>query len=152
MKLRFCILQFSTYFTLVRPSINDIFVEANHSNIPNLTHGGVLTAEEFTSIILTCSASGVPLPVMTWLRNGVLLTNTSLRTIDSTVGNNTGGAEIISTTTLRINELQLTDAAMYTCRAVSGNVSPIPGVTSWTININVTCKYIMLWMTMYCDV
>ena len=99
--------------------------------------------EEFTPVDLTCSASGLPAPVIVWLKGGAVLTNSSSRVIENTIGNTSQRVDgtFKSTTTLRFNSLQLADSSTYTCRAVSGNVSPIPGVTSWTFEINVTGEY-----------
>ena len=98
--------------------------------------------EEFTPgpVDLICSASGLPAPVIVWLKNGAVLTNSSSRVIESTIGNTSEGVDgtFKSTTLLRFNSLQLADSSTYTCRAVSGNVSPIPGETAWTFEINVT--------------
>ena len=129
---------FILYFT-VRPVVASIDVQSNHSNVSNLTHGGVLTLEEFTPVDLTCSANGLPAPVMVWLKNGVVQTSNPFHTIENTIGSTIEGIDgtFVSTTTLRIHSLQLLDASGYTCRAVSGNVSPIPGVTAWTFEINV---------------
>ena len=126
------------YFT-VRPIIAGIDVQSNHSNVSNMTHGGVLTLEEFTPVDLTCSASGLPAPVMVWLKNGVVQTSNPFHTIENTIDNTFERVDgtFASTTTLKIHSLQLSDASGYTCRAVSGNVSPIPGVTAWTFEINV---------------
>ena len=99
--------------------------------------------EEFTPVDLTCNASGLPAPVIIWLKNGAVLTNSSSRVIESTIGNTTEGVDgtFESTTTLRYNSLQLSDSSTYTCRAVSDKESPIPGEPSWTFEINVTGEY-----------
>ena len=124
----------------MRPIIAGIAVESNYSNVSHLIHGGVLTLEEFTPVDLTCSASGLPAPVMVWLKNGIVQTSNPFHKIENTINNTIEGVDgtFESTTTLRIHSLQLSDASGYTCRAVSGNVSPIPGVTAWTFEINVT--------------
>ena len=106
---------------------------------PALFHEGMLTLPEFTpQLELTCAAYGTPPPEVTWLRNGVILQNLlGRRVITVEDGGPFGELGSIAHSTLSLSEVQLSDAGEYTCRATSGNVSPIPGTTAWTFTFSV---------------
>ena len=99
-----------------------------------MSNGGLLSLEEFTpQLELMCEADGSPPPEIIWLRDGIALQNlTDRREITTSERGN------ITLSTLTLKEVQLSDAGEYTCRASTGNVSPIPGMTAWAFMVNVT--------------
>ena len=112
----------------VRPNITGVNA-AFGSVVTPLSHNGQLTRTEFANLSLTCTASGEPPPEIVWLLDGTVLSTDSRRSVVST----------LSYSNLTISELQLSDAGTYTCRATSGNVSPIPGQTTVNVQLNVSC-------------
>ena len=122
-----------SYFA-VRPNITRITSSNDSSGVQDVSNGGLLSLEEFTpQLELMCEADGSPPPEIIWLRDGIALQNlTDRREITtSELGN-------ITLSTLTLKEVQLSDAGEYTCRASTGNVSPIPGMTAWAFMVNVT--------------
>ena len=124
----------------MRPNITNITRSVSGSEGPPLFHGGVLQLDEFTpQLELTCEAYGSPPPMVSWLKDGIVLQNlTSRRFITVEEGGSLGEQGNITRSTLILSEVQLFDAGEYTCRAISGNVSPIPGTTAWTFQFNIT--------------
>ena len=124
----------------MRPNITNITRSVNGSEGPPLFHRGVLQLDEFTpQLELTCEAYGSPPPMVSWLKDGIVLQNlTSRRFITVEEGGSLGEQGNITRSTLILSEVQLFDAGEYTCRAISGNVSPIPGTTAWTFQFNIT--------------
>ena len=124
----------------VRPNITGIRSTLNGAVGPELNHEGMLSLPEFTpQLELTCEAYGIPSPEVVWLRNGVALQNLpGRRVITVEDGGPFGELGSLTRSTLILSEVQLSDAGEYTCRATSGNVSPIPGTTAWTFIFNVT--------------
>ena len=118
----------------------------NGSEESALFHKGKLTLEEFTlQLELICEAYGDPPPDVVWLNNGIALQNISdRRTIIVEDEGSLGELGTITRSTLSLSEVQLSDAGEYTCRAISGNVSPIPGTTAWTFTFAVTGQYFNL--------
>ena len=116
----------------------------NGSEEQALYHEGTLTLEEFTpQLVLTCETYGVPPPDVAWLNNGIALQNIpGRRTITVEDGGSLGELGNITQSTLSLSEVQLSDAGEYTCRAISGNVSPIPGTTAWTFMFKVNGEYL----------
>ena len=106
----------------------------------------MLTLVEFTpQLELTCEAYGDPPPDVVWLNNGIALQNIPVRrTITVEDGGSLGELGTITRSTLSLSEVQLSDAGEYTCRAISGNVSPIPGTTAWTFKFGVNGEYLTL--------
>ena len=124
----------------VRPNITGIRNSVNGSVGTELFHEGMLLLPEFTpQLELTCEAYGIPSPEVTWLRDDIALHNLpGRRVITVEDGGPFGELGNLTRSTLTLSEVQLSDAGEYTCRATSGNVSPIPGTTAWTFTFNVT--------------
>ena len=133
----------------MRPNITGITRSVNGSEEQALYHEGTLTLVEFTpQLVLTCKAYGSPPPEIAWLNNGVALQNIPVRrTITVEDGGSLGELGNITRSTLSLSEVQLSDAGEYTCRAISGNVSPIPGTTAWTFKFAVTGEYFLPWLS-----
>ena len=124
----------------MRPNIFSINQTVGGVERPALFHQGMLTLVEFTpQLELTCEAYGTPPPDVVWLNNGIALQNIpGRRTITVENGGSFGEQGTITRSILSLSEVQLSDAGEYTCRAISGNVSPIPGTTAWTFMFVVT--------------
>ena len=130
----------------MRPNISGINQTVGSVERPALFHQGMLTLVELTpQLVLTCEAYGTPPPDVIWLNNGIALQNIpGRRTITVEDGGSFGELGTITRSTLSLSEVQLSDAGEYTCRAISGNVSPIPGTTAWTFTFAVTSEYFNL--------
>ena len=124
----------------MRPNITSIKYSADSAEEQNLFHRGMLSLVEFTpQLELTCEAYGAPSPEVVWLKDGIALQNlTNQRVITAEDGGLLGDLGRITRSRLILSEVQLSDAGEYTCRAISGNVSPIPGTTAWTFIMEVT--------------
>ena len=130
----------------VRPNITSIASSAEgHEHGANgpareLFHGDMLQLDEFTPRLnLKCDAYGSPQPEIDWLKDGIVLQNfTDRRMITIKDGRSLGGLESIIRATLILTVVQVSDAGEYTCRASSGNISPIPGLTAWTFVFEVS--------------
>ena len=124
----------------MRPNITSIKYSADSAEEQDLFHRGMLSLNEFTpQLELTCEAYGAPSPEVVWLRDGIALQNlTNQRVITAEDGGSLGDLGRITRSRLILSEVQLSDAGEYTCRAISGNVSPIPGTTAWTFIMEVT--------------
>ena len=128
----------------VRANITGITTRVGNSEEQALLHGEVLPLDEFTTQLeLSCEAFGDPPPEIVWLRNGVTLQNlTDRRVITAENGGSLGDLGLpITRSRLILSEVQLSDAGEYTCRATSGNVSPIPGTTARTFTFQVIGEY-----------
>lgn len=122
----------------VRPNITSITGSVNGSEGVTLFHEGLLSLNEFTPRLeLTCEAYGAPPPIISWLKDGIVLQNLTSRRIITSGGSHRELGNITQST-LGLSEVQLSDAGEYTCRAISGNVSPILGTTAWKFLFNVT--------------
>ena len=124
----------------VRPNITGIMSRVNGSEGPALFHEGMLSLPEFTpELELTCEAYGIPPPDVVWLKDGIALQNIpGRRAITVEDGGSLDELGNLTQSTLILSEVQLSDAGEYTCRAISGNVSPIPGTTAWIFMFIVT--------------
>ena len=116
----------------MRPNITSITTaNSDSSKSQSLVHEGMWSLKEFTpKIELTCKAYGSPQPEVVWLKDGIALQNLTGRRVITTNGGPPSELRIITQSILRLTEVQLSDAGEYTCRASSGNVSPIPGITA----------------------
>jgi hemicentin len=86
--------------------------------------------EDYTVIInspvqMSCEATGLPPPNVTWTKGGIELT-----------GNETNGAHLLSNGALRIASVQREDAGHYECVA-----SNIAGRASRLVTLNVHGQY-----------
>ena len=136
----------------VRPNITGIMSSINGSEGQALYHEGMLSLVEFTPRLeLTCDAYGNPSPEVTWLKDGVALLNLpGRRAITAEDGGSLGELGNLTRSTLNLTEVQLSDAGEYTCRAISGNVSPIPGTTAWTFMFEVTGELLIVVSVVSC--
>ena len=105
--------------------------------IPNITFppdGLVYTVNETDPVTFNCSATGIPPPEITWMRNGVVLNES----VDSRISlSNPSGPETVPTPggnissvsrTLTISNTRDNDSDNYTCVAANGN-AVTPSVT-----------------------
>ena len=105
--------------------------------IPNVTFppdGLVYTVNETDPVTYTCSATGIPPPEITWMRNGVVQNES----VDSRISLSnpsdpepvlTAGGNISSVSrTLTISSTRDNDSDTYTCVAANGN-TVTPSVT-----------------------
>ena len=129
----------------MRPNITGIMSSVNGSEGPAVFHEGTLSLPEFTLLLeLTCEAYGTPSPEVTWLRNGIALQNIpGIRYFTFEDGGPFGELGNLARSNLILSEVQLSDAGEYTCRAISGNVSPIPGTTAWTFTFEVIGRFLV---------
>ena len=116
----------------VRPNITGIASSAG-GPARALFHRDMLQLDEFTPRLnLTCDAFGSPQPEIDWLKDGIVLQNLTDRRMITVDGRSFGERGSITRTTLILSVVQVSDAGEYTCRASSGGVSPIPGLTTWS--------------------
>ena len=132
----------------MRPNITSIKFSADSAEEQDLFHRGMLSLVEFTpQLELTCEAYGDPPPEVVWLKDGIALQNlTNRRVITAEDGGSLGDLGRITRSRLILSEVQLPDAGEYTCRAISGNVSPIPGTTAWIFTFEVTGEQVSMAM------
>ena len=115
----------------MRPTISVI-----REAVDTVFHNGQLEREEGSTITLQCTASGLPQPSIQWLRNEAILQGDGTRvTVTSTPDLENGGGILNRTSSLNFTRLQLSDAAQYSCRAVSGVVAPIIGQNVWQFDL-----------------
>ena len=105
--------------------------------VPNITFppdGLVYTVNETDPVTFNCSATGIPPPEITWIRNGVTLD----RNVDSRISlSNPSDPEPVPTAignissvsrSLTISNTRDNDSGTYTCVAANGNAMT-PNVT-----------------------
>ena len=123
----------------MRPNITGIASRAG-GPVRALFHRDMLQLDEFTPRLnLTCYAYGSPQPEIDWLKDGIVLQNLTDRRIITVEDGRSFGEQVgVTRATLILSVVQVSDAGEYTCRASSGGVSPIPGLTAWTFVFEVS--------------
>ena len=123
----------------MRPNITGIASSAD-GPARALFHRDMLQLDEFTPRLnLTCDAYGSPQPEIDWLKDGIVLQNLTDRRIITVEDGRSFGEQVgVTRATLILSVVQVSDAGEYTCRASSGGVSPIPGLTAWTFVFEVS--------------
>ena len=123
----------------MRPNITGIARSAD-GPARALFHRDMLQLDEFTPRLnLTCDAYGSPQPEIDWLKDGIVLQNLTDRRIITVEDGRSFGEQVgVTRATLILSVVQVSDAGEYTCRASSGGVSPIPGLTAWTFVFEVS--------------
>lgn len=92
------------------------------------------------NVSLQCTASGIPLPIITWLKNGQLVQADSRVSILAEVTNDTPNEKII-VSSLVFQDLQLSDAAGYQCKANNTGVDNVDfTVRSEEAQLALQCK------------
>ena len=108
-----------------------------HAVVPSILMPPVnftYTVNETDSVIFTCSATGIPPPEITWMRNGILLDDNvdpriSLSNPSDPQAFPTTGGDIYSVSrNLTISNTRDNDSDTYTCVASNGNART-PSVT-----------------------
>ena len=96
--------------------------------IPNITFpvddGFTYTVNENDPVTFTCSATGIPPPEITWMRNGAPFDNVRVTLSDPTMPElfSTGGGNIYFVScNLTLDNTMNADSGTYTCVASNGN-------------------------------
>ena len=82
------------------------------------------TVNETDPVTFTCSATGIPPPEITWMRNGVPFSNTRVTLSDPTIPEiySTNGENVYSVSrNLTLDNTTDADSGIYTCVASNGN-------------------------------
>ena len=107
-----------------------LFHSLCYSVVPNITlplDGLVYTVNETNPVTFNCSATGIPPPEITWMRNGVVLNESadsriSLSNLSGPETVPTAGGNISSVSrSLTISNTRDNDSDTYTCVASNGN-------------------------------
>ena len=116
----------------MRPNISAIKEDTD-----TVFHGGELERKETSSVMLQCTANGLPRPSIQWLRNGAILLGdeANLVVTSESIESDNGDSILNRTSVLQISKLQLSDDAEYACRAVNGFVAPIIGQNVWEFRL-----------------
>ena len=106
-------------------------VEPVHAQV--VIHPAEVTLVDANStLLLICVSYGVPVPSMTWFKDGVLLTNNSDVTItESVVVENQSGTRFVRST-VKICGTGDADSGLYECRAENE-----AGLSSYSTNLTV---------------
>ena len=99
-----------------------------------------LTVIQLNSINLTCGASGVPTPDITWWRTWSNGSSTQLVSDGQNISIKTSSSARNTASTLTIQSAQPSDAGNYTCTATN-----VVGSVSTTVNIFVQGKGILIY-------
>lgn len=92
------------------------------------------TAGSFVSI--KCIAAGVPLPIITWMKNDASLTTLNRVTITNTTSVN------VTESVLFISNSNFTDNGLYKCVATN-NLVEVSQTISSTAQIRILCKSLL---------
>ncbi|XP_065918563.1 hemicentin-1-like isoform X2 [Dysidea avara] len=105
---------------------------------PDGTQDDVLLVQHFTSVALTCEGRAAPTPDITWIRDGVVLTNTSNINIVTNIITDNQRNRL---STLTVSVFTITEEGNYTC-SVSNTVESV--VTSGLVlALQRTCYAVM---------
>jgi len=91
----------------------------------------VYTVNETDPVIFTCSATGIPPPEITWMRNGVPFSNSQVTLSNPTmpgIYSTDGGNIYFVSRNLTLDNTMDADSGTYTCVASNGN-AVTPSVT-----------------------
>ena len=80
---------------------------------------------ETDPVIFTCSATGIPPPEITWMKNGMPFSNTRVTITDPTMPelySTDGGNIFLVSRNLSLDNAMNTDSGTYTCVASNGNI------------------------------
>ena len=88
---------------------------------PDGTQDDVLLVQHFTSVALTCEGRAAPTPDITWIRDGVVLTNTSNINIVTNIITDNQRNRL---STLTVSVFTITEEGNYTC-SVSNTVESV---------------------------
>ena len=86
---------------------------------------------ETDSVTFTCSATGIPPPEITWMRSGVVFSNTRVTVSNPTMPelySTDGGNIYLVSRNLTLDNTMDADSGTYTCVASNGN-AVTPSVT-----------------------
>jgi len=99
-----------------------------------------------SSISLSCTARGYPLPAITWLKDGLTLVPGELINITITVLTNISSSPNITVLSiLDICDLRLSDSGLYECSAnntIATNTAPLSSVDTAQFNLTVLSECI----------
>ena len=93
------------------------------------------TANVGSSYSFTCAVSGVPLPQITWRRNGIPLSMEDYNVSESSLSNT---SSYFAVSILTLCDLRLFDSDMYSCTA-SNNVTMGNVVSSFMLSVEGRC-------------
>ena len=124
-------------FHTVTPMVSSVYPEVGQMNY---------TVNEADTVTFECSATGIPPPTITWLRNGMELndtTNSRVTVGDSTEMNFTrdNDGETVSVVTRTLNLVNTTDddSGMYTCMATN-DANPGSSTTDFELIVQGLCS------------
>jgi len=105
------------------------FIICSAPVIPSITFplddGFRYTVNETDPVIFTCSATGIPPPEITWMKNGMPLSNTRVTITDPTMPelySTDGGNIFLVSRNLSLDNAMSTDSGTYTCVVSNGNI------------------------------
>jgi len=102
---------------------------------------------ETDPVTFTCSATGIPPPQITWMRNGVVFSNTQVTFSDPTMPElylTDGGNIFFVSRNLTLDSTMDADSGTYTCLAFNGN-AVTPSVThDFELFVNGMHRFIQL--------
>ena len=124
-------------FHTVTPTVTSVYPEVSQMNY---------TVNEADTVTFECSATGIPPPTITWLRNGMELNDTTNSRV--TVGDpmemnftRDNDGETVSMVTRTLNLVNTTDgdSGMYTCMATN-DADPGSSTTDFELIVQGLCS------------
>ena len=136
-----------------------IFISIISSLAQVLLAPGNITAVSGNIVDLACLAYGIPLPNITWTKNGVPLNNNSITgRITTYEGVIVEGGVALARSFLQICSLQTSDDGQYSCVADNSIgiaatsdfelLVNVPGMATWTQNYSCMIKHILMYLLM----